>query len=156
MTMTQHKQTAIYISGLNVETFDKLDEPTADGEGHVIHATVLRHDGPEGNMVPVKIRIDHGVAPSTAATMLRKAADMIEKAPDMLSAPPGTAIRRLPDGSSVRKKLTPAKLLEAAHLLDEEDRKRLIDLVERLRDDLPPDEPPHDGQGPMISGPGLD
>ncbi|MEZ6243569.1 MAG: hypothetical protein R3B57_11065 [Phycisphaerales bacterium] len=154
MTMTDHKQIAIYISGINVETFDKLDEPTADSDGHVIHATILKHDGPTGNLVPVKIRIDHGVAPATAAAMLRKAADMIEKTPDMLSADPGTAIRRLPDGSSVRKLLTPAKLLEAGRLLDEEDRKRLIDLVERLRDDLPPDDDDTPGDA-TITGPGL-
>lgn len=153
MNMTD-KQIAIYISGINVETFDKLDEPTADADGHVIHATVLKHDGPTGNLVPVKIRIDHGVAPATAAAMLRKAADMIERTPDMLSADPGTAIRRLPDGSSVRKKLTPARLLEAGKLLDEEDRKRLIDLVERLRADLPPDDEPN--PGPSVTGPGLD
>ncbi|MFI4897257.1 MAG: hypothetical protein ACIARR_05470, partial [Phycisphaerales bacterium JB059] len=88
----------------------------------------------------VRARVAHGVAPATAASMLRKMADLIETSPELVNAEPGIAYRRLPDGSSVRKKLTPRTLLEAGRMLDEEDRKRLIDLIERLRDDLPSDE----------------
>ncbi len=146
--MSETKQTAVYLAGINAETFDRLDEATADSDGHIINATILRREEPVQSLIPVRARVAHGVAPATAAAMLRKMADLIESAPDLVNAEPGTAYRRLPDGTSVRKKLTPKTLLEAGRMLDEDDRKRLIELIERLRDDLPADDEEGGAPGP--------
>jgi hypothetical protein len=145
--MSETKQTAVYFAGINAVTFDRPDEPTADADGHIINATVLRREEAVHSLIPVRARVAHGVSPATAASMLRKMADLIETSPELVNAEPGIAYRRLPDGSSVRKKLTPKTLLEAGRMLDEDDRKRLIDLIERLRDDLPSDE---DEGGPDV------
>lgn len=138
--MNELKQTAVYLAGINAVTFDRPDEPTADEDGHIINATILRREEPVQSLVPVRARVAHGVSPATAAAMLRKMADLIETSPELVNAEPGIAYRRMPDGSSVRKKLTPKTLLEAGRMLDEDDRKRLNELIERLRDDLPADD----------------
>lgn len=136
----------VYFSGLNAETFDRADEPTADEQGHVITGTVLRREGPgRQDFVPLRVRVAHGVAPDTAVTMLRKLADMIEREPSVLSAQPGTAVRRLPDGSVVRKQITPDALLALADQLGDDERQRLMDNLDRIRLELS-DETTDDGE----------
>lgn len=124
---------AIYLSGLNAETFDRQEDPTADEEGHLITGTVLRSEGPSTTLVPVRVRIAHGVSAQTAEAMLRKMADVIAREPSFLSAEPGSALRRLPDGGAIRKKLTPEGLEAVAEQLGDTDRKKFYEMFDRIR-----------------------
>ena len=65
---------AAYLSGMNASTFDREDDPAVDEDGHVINGTIIRRIEDQGSMVPVRVRIGHGVASQTAAQMLRKMA----------------------------------------------------------------------------------
>ncbi|MCA9297441.1 MAG: hypothetical protein KDA28_00160 [Phycisphaerales bacterium] len=127
----------VHLSGVNAETFDRADDPTADEDGHVITASVVRLES-ETSLAPVRVRIGHGVAPDTAVAMLRKMAGLLEKNPDLLSADPGVVARRMPDGTTQRKHLTREDLEAAIESLDEADRKRLEAMLDilRRRDDL--------------------
>ncbi|MEL6740710.1 MAG: hypothetical protein AAFP26_08645 [Planctomycetota bacterium] len=138
---------AVYFSGLNAVTFDRVDEPTADAEGHVLTGTVLRREGPAvPDMVPLRVRVAHGVSPNTATTMLRKLADMIDQDASILSAVPGSAVRRMPDGSVVRKRITPESLMQLAESLSEDERQRLLDNLDRIRLELTDEQPPEPRQ----------
>jgi len=130
------RQVAIFLSAVNAETYEKLGDESADAEGHIVSGAVLRRKSVDRSYVPVRVRVAHGVASATAVKMLRKMADLIEGEPDFLSAVPGTAIRRLPDGTSVRKKLTPEGILEAADRLDKDDRLRLLAMMEEIKLEL--------------------
>lgn len=141
------RHVAVYFSGINAETFDRAAEPSADEQGHVVTGSILRRSEPDPSLVPVRVRIAHGVAPATASSMLRKIADLIDRAPDYLSAPPGSAIRRMPDGSAVRKRLTPEGLLRAADEMDASERRRLIDMMDEIRMQITDDPPPEDDPG---------
>jgi len=130
------RQVAIFLSAVNAETYEKLGDESADSEGHIVSGAVLRRKSVDRSYVPVRVRVAHGVASATAVAMLRKMADLIEGEPDFLSSVPGTAIRRLPDGGSVRKQLTPEGILEAADRLDKDDRLRLMAMMEEIRLEL--------------------
>ena len=142
--MTDKRDIAIYLSGLNAETYDRADDPSADSEGHVITATVLRNSSSSGSMVPVRVRIDHGVSGATAASMLRKMAAVVEENPDLLSAMPGFALRRRPGGGADRKRITPEGLERMAEQLPGEERDRLLDMIDRIRDQIVDDPSPGD------------
>ncbi|MFT5422674.1 MAG: hypothetical protein ACI89L_000439 [Phycisphaerales bacterium] len=130
------RQVAIFLSAVNAETYEKLGDESADAQGHIVSGAVLRRKSVDRSYVPVRVRVAHGVASATAVAMLRKMADLIEGEPDFLSSVPGTAIRRLPDGSSVRKTLTPEGILEAADRLDKDDRLRLMAMMEEIKLEL--------------------
>lgn len=127
------RQTAIYLAAHNAETLDRPGLAAADQDGHIVTGTILRRSPPDPSLVPVRARVAHGVAPSTAATMLRKMAALLEQNPAFLSAEPGSALRRLPDGSSVRKHITPESLLALAERMEPDERTRLIDLLDKIR-----------------------
>lgn len=117
---------------------------TADSDGHMVSAAVLRRGGPETPIAPVRAVVSHGVAPATAAAMLRKMADLIDRAPDVLSGEPGTSIRRLPDGTVRRVRVTLDALRGAADQVDDATRRKLLDALDELGPaiDDPPPEPP--------------
>ncbi len=124
---------AAYFSGMNAATFDRDDDPAVDADGHVINGTIIRRPEDQGSLVPVRVRIGHGVAAQTAASMLRKIADMLEDQPTFLNDRAGAAIRRLPDGSSQRKQLTIEGMLAAAEELSAEERAKLHAMLDVIR-----------------------
>ncbi|MFK7758992.1 MAG: hypothetical protein AB8C13_03475 [Phycisphaerales bacterium] len=140
---------AAYFSGLNAATMDREDDPSADNDGHVITGTIINRPDSESTIVPVRVRVGHGVAAQTASEMLRKMADMIDQNPEFLSEKPGAAIRRLPDGTNVKKQLTIEGMLAVAQTLSEEDRNKLFSMLDQIRvqiDDPKNDEPDDDTQ----------
>lgn len=142
--MTQDRDIAIYLNGFNAETYDRADDPAADADGHVVSATVLRRPSAGESMVPVRVRIGHGVSGATAAGMLRKMADLIDQNPDLLNAMPGFAVRRTADGGSQRRRITPEGLAAFAASLDGEERDRVLDMIERIRDQITDEPSPDD------------
>ena len=130
------RQVAIYLSGVNAETYEKLGDDTADADGHIVSGAVLRRKNVDRSYVPIRVRVAHGVAGQTASTMLRKMADLIDGQPDFLSSAPGTAIRRLPDGTTRKKILTPEAILQAADRLDVDERLRLMAMMDEIRLEL--------------------
>ncbi|MEZ6163242.1 MAG: hypothetical protein R3B67_02280 [Phycisphaerales bacterium] len=54
--------------------------PRSARDGHVITGAIIRRLEDRGSLAPVRVRIRHGVAAQTAASMLRKMADMLETA----------------------------------------------------------------------------
>jgi hypothetical protein len=124
---------AAYLSGMNAATFDRDEDPAVDADGHVINGTIIRRPEDQGSLVPVRVRIGHGVAAQTAASMLRKIADMLEDQPTFLNERAGAAIRRLPDGSSQRKQLTIEGMLAAAEELSVEERNKLHSMLDQIR-----------------------
>lgn len=142
--MNQERDIAIFMNGLNAESYDRADDPSADADGHVITATVLRGPRSDGSLVPVRVRIGHGVSGATASSMLRKMAVMIDENPDLLSGMPGLALRRKPGGGAERKRITPEGLRQAAEQLEGEDRDRLLAMIERIRDQITDELRPED------------
>jgi hypothetical protein len=142
--MSGEKNIAVYLSGFNAETYDRADDPAADADGHVITATVLRRPTDDASMVPVRVRVGHGVASATAAGMLRKMADMIEENPDLLNGLPGFALRRNPDGGADRRRITPEGLLRMAEQLEGEERDRLLEMIDKIRDQITDEPSPGD------------
>jgi hypothetical protein len=134
---------AAYLSGMNAATFDRDDDPAVDEDGHVINGTIIRRPDDQGSLVPVRVRVGHGVAPQTAARMLRKMADMIEDQPDFLNDRAGAAIRRLPDGTSQRKQLTVEGMIAASQELSAEERAKLHSMLDVIRVQI--DDPKKDG-----------
>jgi hypothetical protein len=145
----EDRQTAIFLTGVNAETFERADEPTADEHGHIISAAVLRRRPVDPTLVPVRVRVAHGVSAETAVTMLRKMADMLERNPGFLSERPGAALRRLPGGETAKKQLTAEGIRHAASSLSGEERKRLLAMMDEIRmeiaDQTPPQAPPQTG-----------
>lgn len=153
----QTNHLAAYLSGLNASTLDREDDPAVDAEGHVVTGTIIRRLEDQGSMAPVRVRIGHGVAPQTAAAMLRKMADMLEDQPDFLSQRAGAAVRRMPDGSTQRKQLTIRGMLAAAEEMSPEERKKLHAMLDEIRVQIDDPDKGDDGWGQSnISGPGLD
>lgn len=138
------RQIAIYISGFNAESYDRADDPGVDADGHVITATVLRREAVDPSLVPVRVRIGHGVAPETASGMLRKIADMIDSAPELMRAMPGFAVRRNPDGTSTRRRITPEGLIQAASQMEGDERDRMLEMIDKIRDQIIDDPRPED------------
>ncbi len=124
---------AAYFSGLNASAIDREDDPSTDDEGHVITGTIINRPDSEPSIAPVRVRIGHGVGSQTASQMLRKIADMIDLNPEFLSGTPGSAMRRMPDGSNVKKQLTIEGMLAVAEQLSEEDRNRLYQMLDQIR-----------------------
>lgn len=138
---------AAYFSGLNASTIDREDDPSTDEDGHVITGTIVNRPGAETTVAPVRVRVGHGVGAQTASQMLRKMADMIDQNPEFLSETPGSAIRRLPDGSNLKKKLTIEGMKEVAEQLSVEERNRFYKMLDQIRvqiDDQDRPEPPSD------------
>ena len=152
----QTNHLAAYLSGLNASTLDREDDPAVDEDGHVITGTIIRRLEDQGSMAPVRVRIGHGVAAQTAASMLRKMADMIEDRPDFLSQRAGAAVRRLPDGTTQRKQLTIKGMLAAADEMSPEERAKLHAMLDEIRVQIDDPDTGDDGWGQSnISGPGL-
>ena len=91
MTEPNDHPIAIYLVGYNAESLDRQDDPTADSDGHVISASVMRREDTQTPISPVNVRISHGASPRTISTMLRKMADMVDTEPGLVNAMPGTA-----------------------------------------------------------------
>ncbi|MEM9372007.1 MAG: hypothetical protein AAGA55_00045 [Planctomycetota bacterium] len=145
---------AVYLSGLNAETYDKGDDPSTDDDGHVVTGTVIRRPEDPGSIVPVRVRVGHGVSAQTAASMLRKMADMLEREPTFLSDRAGAAIRRMPDGSAQRKQLTVEGMLEVARQMGEAEMQRLLANLPVLRTQIDDHRTgPGGWQGGDINGP---
>lgn len=142
--MNETKNLAVYLAGFNAETYDRADDPSADRDGHVVTATVLKREGQDSSLVPVRVRVGHGVAPATAAALLRKMADLIESNGDILRASPGLALRRNPDGTAQRRRITPDALAAAAEQMDPQMRERYLDMLDRIRDQITDDPRPED------------
>ncbi len=148
---------AAYLSGLNASTIDREDDPAVDDDGHVVTGTIIRRLEDQGTLAPVRVRIGHGVAPQTAASMLRKMADMLENSPDFLSQRAGAAVRRMPDGTTQRKQLTVKGMLAAADEMSPEERAKLHAMLDQIRIQIDdPDKGDEGWSGGSISGPGLD
>jgi len=125
---------AAYLSGFNASTIDREDDPSADEDGHVITGTIIHRPGErESSLVPVRVRIGHGVGAATAAAMLKKMAQMLEDQPEFLSDKPGAAVRRLPDGTSVKKQLTIRAMLEAVDQMTDEERSKFHAMIDQIR-----------------------
>lgn len=124
---------AIYLVGYNAESLDRQDDPSADADGHVISASVMRREDLETPISPVNVRISHGASPATVASMLRKMAEMVEASPDLVNALPGTAARRMPDGSVRTKRVTIAQFEAAAEHLPADQRDQLLAIMDKLR-----------------------
>lgn len=147
---------AVYLSGLNAETHERGDDPSADSDGHVINGTIIKRPEDPGSIVPVRVRIGHGVSAQTAAQMLRKMADMLEREPDYLSDRAGAAIRRLPDGSAARKQLTVRAMLEVAEQMGAEEKQRLLANLPMIRVQIDDHKTgPGGWQGGTVEGPGT-
>lgn len=147
---------AAYLSGLNAETIDRGDDASADGDGHVITGTIIKRPEDPGSLVPVRVRVGHGVSAQTAAAMLRKMADMLEKEPGFLSDRAGAAIRRQPDGSALRKQLTIQGMLEVARQMGEEEMQRLMANLPLIRVQIDDHKTgPGGWQGGNVDGPGV-
>jgi hypothetical protein len=155
--MTEQNETnhlAIYLSGLNADTYEKGDDPSVDEDGHVITGTVIKRPEDPGSIVPVRVRVGHGVSAQTAAGMLRKMADMLEREPTFLSDRAGAAIRRQPDGTAQRKLLTVEGMLEVARQMGEDEMKRLLANLPSLRTQIDDHRTgPGGWQGGGIEGP---
>ncbi|MEX0876499.1 MAG: hypothetical protein WD114_03475 [Phycisphaerales bacterium] len=152
----QTNHLAAYLSGMNASTIDREEDPAVDEDGHVITGTIIRRLEDQGSLVPVRVRIGHGVSPQTAAQMLRKMAEMLEDQPDFLSQRAGAAVRRLPDGTSQRKQLTIQGMLAAAEELSKEERAKLHAMLDQIRIQIDdPDRGDDDWSSGSISGPGL-
>ncbi|MCA9275441.1 MAG: hypothetical protein KDA29_05405 [Phycisphaerales bacterium] len=153
----QTNHLAAYLSGLNASTLDREGDPAVDEDGHVITGTIIRRLEDQGSLAPVRVRIGHGVAAQTAASMLRKMADMLEDRPDFLSQRAGAAVRRLPDGTTQRKQLTIRGMLAAAEEMSPEERAKLHAMLDEIRVQIDDPDKGDDGWGQSkISGPGLD
>lgn len=124
---------AIYLVGYNAESLDRQDDPTADADGHVISASIMRREDTQSPISPVNVRISHGASPATVASMLRKMAEMVEAAPEIVNALPGTAARRMPDGTVATKRVTIEQFEAAAESLPDEQRDQLLSIMDRLR-----------------------
>jgi hypothetical protein len=124
---------AIYLVGYNAESLDRQDDPTADDDGHVISASVMRREDTQSPISPVNVRISHGASPATVAAMLRKMAEMVEKAPGIVNSLPGTAARRMPDGTVATKRVTIEQFQQAAAHLPDDQRDQLLSIMDRLR-----------------------
>lgn len=147
---------AIYLSGLNAETHDRGEDPGVDEDGHVITGTIIKRPEDPGSIVPVRVRVGHGVSAQTAATMLRKMADMLEQEPTFLSDRAGAAVRRQPDGSVQRKQLTIEGMIEVAKQLGEAEMQRLIANLPVIRVQIDDHRTgPGGWQGGKIDGPGI-
>ncbi|USN98260.1 MAG: hypothetical protein H6810_08735 [Phycisphaeraceae bacterium] len=131
---------AIYLVGYNAESLDRQDDPTADADGHVISASVMRREDMQTPISPVNVRVSHGASPMTVASMLRKMASMFEASPDLVNAGPGTAARRMPDGSVATKHVTIEQFEAAAEHLPEDQRDQLLSIMDRLRRAIADDE----------------
>ena len=135
--MTEEQQArpiAIYLIGYNAESLDRLDDPTADSDGHVITASVMRREDTRSPISPVNVRIGHGSSPRTVSAMLRKMADMVDKSPELVNALPGTAARRMPDGEVKTKRVTIEQFEAAVDHLPEDQREQLLSIMDRLRE----------------------
>jgi tRNA-specific 2-thiouridylase len=123
---------AIYLVGYNAESLDRQDDPTADDDGHVISASVMRREDTQSPISPVNVRISHGASPATIASMLRKMAEMVEPARDRQRAArdrgPAHAGR---DGAT--KRVTIEQFEQAAEHLPEDQRDQLLSIMDRLR-----------------------
>lgn len=135
---------AAYFSGLNASTMDREDDPSADEDGHVITGTIINRPDSESSIAPVRVRIGHGVGSQTASQMLRKMADMIDQNPEFLSDMPGSAMRRMPDGSNQKKQLTIEGMLAVAEQMSEEDRNRLYKMLDQIRVQIDDQDPPNE------------
>lgn len=124
---------AIYLVGYNAESLDRADDPSADAEGHVISASVMRREELQTPISPVNVRISHGASPATVASMLRKMASMVESAPELVNAMPGTAARRMPDGSVRTKRVTIEQFEAAVDHLPADQRDQLLSIMDQLR-----------------------
>ena len=147
---------AAYFSGINASAIDREDDPSADGDGHVISGTIINRPDSESGIAPVRVRIGHGVGAQTASSMLRKMAEMIDQNPEFLSDRPGSAIRRMPDGSNVKKQLTIEGMLAMAEQLSKEDRNRLYKMLDQIRvqiDDQDRRDPPDTSGDPYYTPP---
>ncbi|MEM7622288.1 MAG: hypothetical protein AAF235_03710 [Planctomycetota bacterium] len=131
---------ALFITGYNASSIEPEQGETADDDGHVVVASVLRQPGGQTPLAPVRIRVAHGVAPSTAAAMLRKAAYIIESDPGLVSEQPGMTSRRLPDGTIRRRHITAEGLLAAADDLDPITRSRLFSIIDQIKPTISEDE----------------
>ncbi len=156
--MSEKKVPAVFLIGNNAVSWSEhwtgadlsgvgTGDGSADADGHVIAATVLRRVNEDSPMAPVRAVVSHGVAPATAVAMLRKMADLIERAPEVLSAEPGNSVRRQPDGGVHRTRVTLDALRQAAAMLDEETRAKLLASFDEIGPaiDDPPAEPPLGG-----------
>ncbi len=147
---------AVYFSGLNASVLEREADAQADADGHVVTGTIINRPDSESSIVPVRVRVGHGVGAQTASSMLRKMADMIDLNPEFLSDRPGSAIRRLPDGSNVKKQLTIEGMLAVAEQLSEDDRNRLYRMLDQIRiqiDDQDRPEPPDTTDDPYYTPP---
>lgn len=133
MTEPNDHPIAIYLVGYNAESLDRQDDPTADSDGHVISASVMRREDTQTPISPVNVRISHGASPQTISTMLRKMADMVDTEPAIVNAMPGTAARRMPDGSVHTKTVTIEQFEQAAEHLPEDQRDQLLSIMDKLR-----------------------
>ena len=124
---------AIYLVGYNAESLDRQDDPTADADGHVISASIMRREDTQSPISPVNVRISHGASPATVASMLRKMAEMVENAPEIVNALPWTAARRMPDGTVATKRVTIEQFQQAAEHLPDDQRDQLLSIMDRLR-----------------------
>ncbi len=131
---------AIYLVGYNAESLDRADDPTADAEGHVISASVMRREEPQTPISPVNVRISHGASAGTVVSMLRKMAAMIDAAPELVNATPGTAARLLPDGTVRTKRVTIEHIEAAVEHLPADQRDQLLSIMDKLRRALEDDE----------------
>ena len=147
---------AAYFSGINASALDREDDPSADEDGHVISGTIINRPDSESSIAPVRVRVGHGVGAQTASQMLRKMADMIDGNPEFLSDKPGSAMRRMPDGSNLKKQLTIEGMLAVAEQLSEGDRNRLYKMLDQIRvqiDDQDSPEPPDTSGDPYYTPP---
>ena len=147
---------AAYFSGVNASAIDREDDPSADGDGHVISGTIINRPDSESSIAPVRVRVGHGVGAQTASQMLRKMADMIDGNPEFLSDKPGSAMRRMPDGTNLKKQLTIEGMLAVAEQLSEGDRNRLYKMLDQIRvqiDDQDSPEPPDTSGDPYYTPP---
>lgn len=126
-------QIGVFLTGHNAETMDAPMDLGGDEDGHIVGGAVLRFQATETPLAPVKVRVSHGCAPSTAAAMLRKMAEMIEREPNLLRDEPGWQARRLPDGTVAKKKITVEGLRAVAQDLSPEMRAQVLDMLDRIR-----------------------
>jgi len=130
---THEQVPVLFLAGHNAESIELADHPHADEQGHFIGGSVLFVTRNKGDLTPVRALVGHGVAPETAAQMLRKMADLIEIAPDLVSGQPGTHVRRLPDGEILRDRLTVDGILAKLDQLPPDMRDRLVDSIDQIR-----------------------
>ena len=78
--MNETKQTAVYFAGINAETFDRPDEPTADADGHIINATILRREEAVHSLIPAVRRGVRTALVLVAGQIVPQALDQVDKA----------------------------------------------------------------------------